>query len=257
MKLTYLFVIILLGLSLFIFSCGGDDDDDDVFDPTDIEGIGDDVADWLVTINSNDWTKGNYMIMANYLGSASDLSASDTVSLKVNDETYPLLMMTLGLYHAQVTMTAGTSYDVQFIHNGTVKAETTVKTVYHVTADFPETWNPAQSTSFFWNLSGDNQYQVAGGNSSHEDDFDEYSRSISPSARSFSVPGGQVDLYGPGTYYILFVDEMNFKVVSRVAFLCWQGDYQNYGGSSFRRSLEEQHQHGKQLYNLLLERYAR
>ena len=29
MKLTYLFVIILLGLSLFIFSCGGDDDDND------------------------------------------------------------------------------------------------------------------------------------------------------------------------------------------------------------------------------------
>ncbi len=254
MKLNYLFVILILGMSLFIFSCGGDDDDNDIFDPTDMNDIDSDAADWLLTINSNDWTKGNYMIMASYLGTLSDLGASDMVSVKINDDTYPLLMMTTGIYHAQVNLTAGTNYDVQFIHNGNVKAETTVKTVYHVTADFPETWNPAESTTFFWSLSGDNQYQVAGGNSSNQDDFDEYSRSINPSARSFSVPGGQVDLYGPGTYYILFVDQMNFKIVSRVAFLCWQGDYQNYGGSSFRRSPEEQQQHGKQLYDLLIRR---
>jgi hypothetical protein len=224
----------LLALSFSLVACGGDDDDDD-FDPTDIAGINADNADWIVNLMAivqNEKSR-EYMVMVNYTGDNTTLQPTDMVTLEIDGTPLSWMSAMPGYYHTQTLFVPGQTYSMKFKFNSTEKANTNFTIPWVCDGTFPSTFNPAQASEMSWTLSNNNQYQVAGVNaskyvSSTENYFDEYIKSISTSARSFSIPANSVQNFGAGTSYTMFVDEINFKNVNRIAFLGWESDMTVY-----------------------------
>ncbi len=229
-----LFGVLFLALSLSVSACGGDDDDDD-FDPTDLAGINADNADWIVNFGTIQETQkvNDYMVMVNYTGDNTSLQPSDIATLEIDGSPVSWMSAMPGYYHTQLDLTPGQSYSMKYKFNGVEKANTTFTLPWNCVGTFPASFNPAQSTDISWTMDHNNQYQVAGVNASKyvspsENYFSEYIKTTSTSARSFNIPANSVETYGAGTTFTMFVDQINFKNVNRIAFLAWQGDDAQY-----------------------------
>jgi hypothetical protein len=253
-KLLWLFGSLLLLASLLLAACGDEEDD---FDPTDLAGINAGNADWIVNITAMQPVRdNNHMIMVTYTGDNTTISASDVVALEINNDPVTWLMQQPGYYHTQVELVPGQSYDMSFSFNGVEKASTSVMIPYACDAALPQSYMPDQAVSIDWTLDGNNQYQVAGVNASKyvsatENYFDEYIKNLPVSSRSLNIPANAVDDFGSGTSYTVFVDQITYKNVNRIAFLGWQGEYQLYRAGSQELSLDRIRAHGRKLVDFL------
>lgn len=240
----WMIALLILVLALSLAACGGDDDDDD-FDPTDLAGVNAENADWIVNFAPMQQTGkvNNYMVMVNFTGDNTTLQPSDTVVLELNGSAVSWMSSMPGYYHTQLELSAGASYNMKFKFNGTEKASTSFAIPYNCDGSFPGTFNPAAAVNLTWTLGSNNQYQVAGVNASKyvgpgDSYFDEYIKSVSTSARSLNIPADAVQSFGSGTTFTMFVDQINFKNVNRIAFIGWQGDMMQYGVTAKTRTPE-------------------
>lgn len=213
--------VLLLALSFMLTACDGDDDENG-FDPTNIAGINADNADWIVNLMAivQNAKSRQYMVMVTYTGDNTTLQPTDMTTLEVDGTPLSWMSSQPGYYHTQTLFTPGQSYSLAFKFNGTLKASTDFTIPWVADGTFPASFNPAQSAEISWTMSHNNQYQVAGVNSSKyvsstENYSDEYIKSIPTSARSFSIPANSVQDFGAGTNYTMFVDEINYKNVNR------------------------------------------
>lgn len=238
-----IFGILLVVMSFVLTACGGDDEED--FDPTDLAGVNAENADWIVNIaafQAGD-KENDYMVMVNYTGDNTTISATDVASLEIDGNPVTWMSSFPGYYHTQLDLTPGQTYSMKYKFNGVEKASTNFTVPNNCEGAFPSSFNPAQAASMTWTLGTNNQYQVAGVNASkyvsaQENYFSEYMKSVSTSSRSFNIPANSVESYGTGTTYTMFVDQINFKNVNRIAFIGWQGDDTQYQAKGQPRTPE-------------------
>lgn len=240
----WMIALLLIAVIFTLVACGEDDDNDD-FDPTDLAGINAENADWIVNFAAaqlEDKTT-HYMVMVNYTGDNTTLQPTDIATLEINGSPVSWMSSMPGYYHTQLDLNAGETYNLKFKFNNVEKASTSFTLPNNCVGTFPASFNPAQATDISWTLDGNNQYQVAGVNASKyvsatENYFSEYIKSLPTSTRSLDIPANAVESYGSGTMYNIFVDQLTFKNVNRIAFLGWQGDYSEYQGKGQSRTPE-------------------
>ncbi len=236
-QVKLLLILSVAVIALFLAACGGDSNNSSDL-PTSYDDITHSVADWVIMFgNSSDLSKTPHMVFVYWTGDMAGLSETDTAELtfggqSVNLETFFGMP---GMYFAAIEATEGQTYNVEYKYNGVTKVSTDLKMAYACTGTFPNTFNPAESATFNWTVSNNNQYQIAGGYATLEsqtgDDDQEMDSFVEIPAtdRTFTLGANKLTNFGTGTYYGLEIDQLNYKVVSKVALMSIAGDMAEYG----------------------------
>jgi hypothetical protein len=234
MKGSFLLLLLTILISSFLLvSCGPEDEE---IDPEDVFNLTSEDADWMVSfVGGAGIDKATeQMIMVSYMGEVSDITADDVTRLTMNGVDLTLQSIIPGIYVASgVQVDPGVTLAWKFYFNNQLKGSVSLPLPYHCVGSFPATFDPAESASISWTLDHENQYQVAGANSSKyvsatEILTDEYIKSIPVTNRSFTVPANSIQDFGEGTNHSLFIDQLNYKLDNRIAFVAWNGSDHSY-----------------------------
>lgn len=234
-KQMLLSVLVLALLAIALTGCGGDDDNNNNNNWVDITPTN---TDWDINIIHNQGAGKEASYVANYfwLGNPLSLSATDTFSAKIDGQNYEVngyWMFGIWMIWSQFTLNPGQVYNFEFYHNGNKKCDVDIRMPYPAIASFPSTYNPAQSATFTWSLSNNNQYQFAGVTAFKEQEvgddlYDDAIELLPVTARSHTVPANAVESFGSGTEYELVVSQLNFKRDGRTAVSAYQGQSEDY-----------------------------
>lgn len=232
-KFLILFLAALLALGLFTTACGNDDDDDDN-NPQD--------AVWAVGIASIGAKDGSHGVTVSWVGEAAAYVEPSSLVLEIGGDPITLGDHYNQFWMGETNLTPGQEYNVKLTVNNDVKCNTTLKTAYEATGDFPADYSPANAATVTWTLSSNNQKQYATATSFSPVKYsnDSFSEEISASARSFTFPAGAVDDFGNMTSYTLSIDQMNTKTVDGVMLIASQSTHANY--TSFAKEARQARQ---------------
>ena len=230
-------LLALLVLALSIIACDKDDDDNN----NDLTGPGDVTpanTDWQIIFihNPNVGKLETYSMTATWLGNPTAINQSDTFSMKIDGTEYTVSsywVFGVMMIWAEAQLNPGHTYNFEFYRNGTKVCDVDIKMPYPATATFPQNYSPTASATFNWSLSDNNQYQFAGVSAyGGADQTEDAIVSITPSARSYTVPANAVTGFGPSTEYELLVTQINFARDGRTAVSAIQGQYKDYNTQS-------------------------
>ena len=185
--------------------------------------------DWDITLMSSDFKSADYMVWADWLGNSAAITADDEFTLVIDGYTHEFM----GGYDEGdwsffllAEFVPGTQYNMVFKKNGYEVASKTLRIPYEPTVTFPSTFDPTKTAKMTWQMSGDNQYQVA---SLYAGDNDEYNKNIAASARTYTFPKDAVSSTGADSEYGMMLTEINFETAGRVAFSSFSFTMQEYG----------------------------
>jgi len=238
-------MIIMLTMLLILSGCGGSDTSGNPIIPTSPEDVAPAMADWLLVISPMLDSKDNdpAVVMLYCLDVMNYPTEEDEVIVTINgtDIGITSFFMMPGIYIGSALLDQGQTYDVEFLLNGTSKVNSSLKIAYLPSAVFPLNYDYAEPAAISWTVAGNSQYQFAGASSEKEDteQTSDHVRQLDPGVRAYTVPANAVDDFGPGTEFTLGVDQMNYKVVSRIAMMSIGSDVQTYY-SKHRLTLSDQ-----------------
>jgi hypothetical protein len=257
-------IILLLLLVMFsafmVTGCGESDDNDDNNNttvPTNPDDISFATADWFVSFISVGGFKANVTtsIMVYYLNPTNVPTAEDVVVLKVDNVDVNLqpLGWLPGLYTTSAMLNEGQSYNVELLFNGTSKVNTPLTMAYIPNATFPNSFSYNQSANVSWSLAGNNQYQFIGASSygPGTDQDSNYSKQLTNTVRSYTIPANSVTNYGTATEYYLDLDQTNYKNINRVALMSFANDSQSYNVKGKEITLEDKFAKAMRLFKAI------
>ncbi|MDZ4183092.1 MAG: hypothetical protein U1B83_09460 [Candidatus Cloacimonadaceae bacterium] len=240
----YLTLLAFAAIALFLSACGGSDNP---VDPMDIDAANTNWHIMFLQIQAEDKAE-TYSISPMWLGDPTAMSSTDTFHIVIDNQTYSIQgywMFNEWWLFGTAQLNPGQTYNVKFFKNNVQQCENNIKMPHPASATFPQNYSPGASASFSWNLSTDNQYQYAGVDAykyveGGEDVYDDYIKSISPSARSFTVPANSVQNLGAGTDYSLMVMQLNYARSGRNVMTAYQGQYSEYTTKNADTSVMDQ-----------------
>ena len=228
-------LLLLLVLSLAFFSC--EKGKDKITDPIE-DDPNEENTDWqMILIQDYDEYKNtNYHFTAHWLGDSSEIDPSDAFSMSFDGESYELTNMSIFSFVmivGEAQLNPGQSYNFSFYRNDERITQMSITTPHPANAKFPASFNPRNATEINWTLSADNQYQIVDLYSSHpdfdDDDEDSYSKVISPSLRSHTIPANSISGHGQGTYYTISLNQLNMFRKGRNVVMTTQYQDKEYG----------------------------
>lgn len=232
-------------------------DDDTEFIPTGPSAITSSRADWTISISPifGGSSPSAHLVMLYCLNLINPPTSPTPINLKIDGSQVPMSLFFYipGVFSGITDLQQGETYDIEFIYNNVLKVDTTIRIAYIPNANFPQSFASNQSAFLSWQLAGSNQYQFVGARSENEstDQDSDYVKQIEPNIRSYTIPANAVQDYGPGTEYTLGVDEVNFKVVNRIAVMSIASDARNYHGKSITNKVSYNYHKSKKILHLI------
>jgi hypothetical protein len=227
-------MIMMLTMMLIFSGCGGSDNSGNPIIPTRPDEVTPAMADWLLVISPvlNSKIDDPAVVMLYCLDVLNYPTAEDAIIVTINgtDIGVTSFFMMPGIYIGSALLDQGQTYDVEFLLNGTSKVNSSIKIAYLPNAVFPQNYDYTEPATISWTVVGNSQYQFAGASSKKEDteEASDHVRQLEPGIRTYTVPANSVDDFGPGTEYTLGVDQINYKVVNRIAMMSIGSDVQTY-----------------------------
>lgn len=227
MKFTISYVAIILIALVFMLSGCGKDDADKI---TDFPEITDQNCDWEVSLYVGDFGKASTDIEIWWLG---DSYPEGTIELKIDDEVVSL-ENDFYSYWGYVDLAPGQNFDLEFYVDGQKKMDRSFRTPAMVNGNFPSTFTNTQATTFTWNLNPNvnSSYQMVFASSYPEDSMDDdgtfFSKMLSPSARSYTLPANTLANWGSDTFYFLSIQEADARIENRVGVVVGSMDFAGY-----------------------------
>lgn len=243
----FLLLLMVIISAFLITGCGDSNDDNNNNNniPTNPDDITFANADWFVSFIGIGGVKANVYnsVMVYYLNPSDIPTNEDVVVLKVDniDVNLQPIGWLPGLYSASVNVNEGQSYNIELLFNGTSKVNTPLTMAYIPAASFPANYSYNQSANINWSMGGNNQYQFVGASSfgPGTDQYSDYSKQLTNSVRSYTIPANSVTNYGVGTEYHLDIDQTNYKNVNRIALMSFTNDSSFYGAKGSELTLED------------------
>jgi hypothetical protein len=245
MKKLSTFLVFALALGALLTTSCKSNSNNNIVGPGDITPAN---TDWEIMFFETPGGKAaEYSISVNYWQEQTDILATDTFHMMIDDVEVPLTTYNFGGYWSiwgTVELNPGQTYAVKLYKNDTQITSANLMMPYNATATFPTSFDPAQSTSFSWTLSNNNQYQFAGASAYQyvqggDSNYDDAIEDISPSARSHTVPANGIQDFGAGTWFELLVGQMNYVRNGRNAFEAYQDQYTEFETKASQPDLQE------------------
>jgi len=161
-----------------------------------------------------------------------------------------------GYYSGMIDLTAGQDYSVLFKYNNVTKLDTSIKGVYPPNITYPDIYDVGQATTLNWTLPASNQYQFVGVSSYYNngtnEQSDDWVKQLSGASRNFTIPANPVQNFGSPTQYYIWLDQMNYQLLQRVALMVFGYSGHNYGGKQAEMNPDKIAQRAeKQLLSIL------
>jgi hypothetical protein len=237
MKKKSLLIIALFTISLiFLAGCGNPEDHENHI-PTGPEDITFGIADWVLVVSPvlDGKVPSASIVMLYCLDVLHYPTSSDELIVKIADDEIVMsnFFMIPGVYVGSAMLNQGSTYNVEFFINGLSKLNTSLKIAYIPHATFPLNYSYNQPATLNWTVAGNSQYQFAGASSEKEetDQSSEHVKQLDVSSRTYTIPANSVQDFGPGTEFRLGVDQVNYKLMNRIALMSIGSDTQSYYSS--------------------------
>lgn len=234
MKMKSLLIIALFSISLiFLAGCGNPEDHDNNI-PTGPEDITFGIADWVLVVSPvlDGKDPAATIVMLYCLDVLHYPTSSDELVVKIDDDEIVMsnFFMIPGVYMGSAVLNQGSTYNVQFFINGLSKLNTSLKIAYIPHVTFPLNYSYNQPATLSWTVAGNSQYQFAGASSEKEEteQSSEHVKQLDVTSRTYTIPANSIQDFGPGTEFMLGVDQVNYKLINRVALMSIGSDTQSY-----------------------------
>lgn len=220
----FLLVLCLIG----VVSCGGDDNPTAPTTDITLPEINQTNTDWevymVVAPVQRDYR--SMSLSAYYIfQDTNPISRNDLVQIKIDNTVYDLTFDweddgEIGWEREHIgPINLNTTHSVQLLHNGIVRATTTMKFPNVPNCSFPTTYDPRQAFNLAWTLDTDSPYQALRIEASYPDyQYADWFDVIAPSLRSYQIPANAVGYHDEGEYEVILW-QANLIISNRVAFI--------------------------------------